>query len=317
MIVLPRRPNTSDRNQTTYSVVYFVLVVCLYFFSAKATAAIKVTTWNLEWLSDKGDLEQTKRVDTDYSALAQIFSDIEPDVMAFQEVDSEDALRRIVPSDQYAIYFSERRDDQPSITSQQYTGWVVKMGLTVLDHPDDVALSLPSFFRKSGLRYGDYIEIRPMNSKPIHLLSIHLKSGCFHKHSKRTRDCRKLYEQADELNAWISDREKKQQQYMIAGDFNHYLNIEGNRVSQILSDGHASQPALLTKNVSSQCKVKRYNHRLQRWEKMVYTNLVDHILSSQLLISSKTVKAEQYQYPYHLSANHRLSDHCPVSVTLQ
>ncbi|MFD2178064.1 endonuclease/exonuclease/phosphatase family protein [Veronia pacifica] len=271
-------------------------------------------TWNLEWLSLKGDIEQSKRTEGDYAALRQIFNQQNPDLLAFQEVDSIQAITRIVPLTDYNIFLSERALSSTSLSSQQYTGWAVRKGIKVVEHPDLSALALPGIFSYGTLRYGAYIEIRPKGREPIHLLSVHLKSGCFSQLSRKMPSCKKLSQQTDILADWIAAKNNQGQHYVVAGDFNHFLNRYNNQLMTRLTENE--QPFLLTEGLVSQCKVKRYNTKIQRWERMVYTNLIDHIISNRKNADNSHFSATQYHYPYHLTSNSHLSDHCPVIVKI-
>lgn len=274
----------------------------------------------MEWLTDKGDIIQGKRSPKDYQMMKNIISRLNPDLIAFQEVDNEQSLRQVIDTKTYNIYFSQRADGlKKSKISRQYTGWAVRKNIRVIDHPDLKELGLLSSFSEGSLRYGAYIEVKPKNSPALHLLSIHLKSGCFNTPFPRNNSCKKLARQIDELSIWISNRILKKQEFVIAGDFNHYMNEDNEWVWRALKKKIGKQYLInLSSTTQAKCKVSKFNYRTQRWENMIYKKLIDHIIVSPGALSGSIMpKAKQYQYSYHSVGNYRLSDHCPVYVNIR
>ncbi|SIO31860.1 endonuclease/exonuclease/phosphatase family protein [Salinivibrio sp. ES.052] len=282
---------------------------------ATPSYAFTVATWNFEWLTLKGDQRAGIRHADDYQQLAAIFSRLSPDVLAFQEVDSPDALARVVPKEKYNYYFSDRYTElKPSQQSQQLTGIAVRKEWQVEDPNDLREIALPGFFGVPALRYGAYLVITPPNQEPIHMMSVHLKSGCFHQ-SQGTRSCDKLGRQFKALAQWVADRGDKN--VIIAGDFNRYIGEKNDPFWQRFNTHRLEiaprSPHIInvTKNVRARCKARRYNWRTQAWNQVMYSRLVDHILVSQPL-TSRWQYSFQHHFAYHNVMTYRLSDHCPV-----
>ncbi len=175
----------------------FFVISLLIISPTAQTEMISVMTWNMAWLSMKSDKAQSKRSYSDYREMQGITDTISPDFMAFQEVDSEQALLKIVPRQDYRILMSDRvLKLKNNKLSQQFTGWAIKKSWHIIDHPDYSLIST-NLIKKSRLRYGTHVEVFKNNVKPIHLLSIHLKSGCFNRAKLKRKSCKILNEQID------------------------------------------------------------------------------------------------------------------------
>lgn len=295
------------------------VILCLFLITFELQANLRVATWNLEWLSTKKDKIQTQRSHNDYLMMQQISAVLDADLIAFQEVDSVTALTQVLPLSQYRFYLSERALTQASAkSSQQFTGWAVKKNLSVIDHLDNKALSLPSPFYTSRLRYGAYIELIRDNAPNLHLLSIHLKAGCFNKKPRSSRACKKLNQQINALIVWIKTRILQDQAFIIAGDFNHYMNEKSDWVWEKISQQIGKTKVVnLTAKTKASCKTHRYHYRKKQWREVTYSRLIDHIIASpSALTQLKLEAAKQFHYPTLSAKKYHLSDHCPVFVDL-
>ena len=303
----------------TSSFFLFLLGAYCLLISFDLKANLRIATWNMEWLSDKGDMIQGRRFHEDYLMMQNIAGVLNADLIAFQEVDSLHVLKNVFSPEKYNFYLSERADIlKYRKNSQQFTGWVVKKHFSVQDRPDNRSLALPSLFRQHHLRYGSYIELIRPDEPNLHLLSIHLKSGCFDKSPHSNSACRKLARQINALVVWIKTRILLNQAFIIAGDFNHYLDTESDWVWKRLIDEVGIKNLInLTANTDAKCKVRHYNFRTRRWENRIYHTLIDHIIASPNAISQlHLLTSKQFQYSYHTATKYRLPDHCPVYVDL-
>ncbi|WBA10189.1 endonuclease/exonuclease/phosphatase family protein [Salinivibrio kushneri] len=279
-----------------------------------------MATWNFEWLTLKDDQRAGIRDQDDYQQLSSIFVQLAPDVLAFQEVDSPEALARVVPAEDYTVYFSDRYADvKTRAQSQQLTGIAVRKGWKVEDPKDLRQIALPDFFGVPSLRYGTYVVVTPPNQEPIHILSIHLKSGCF-KQTHASRSCKKLSKQFGALADWVIAHGDKN--ILIAGDFNRYISDKQDpywqQFRQTLLENTSAPTDIVnvTQSVRARCKARRYNWRTQTWNQVMYSRLVDHILVSESL-ASQWQYSYQHHFAYHRVMNYRLSDHCPVVATFK
>jgi len=120
-----------------------LLILCLLLLALPSWAAeLKITTWNLEWLTDRqaGDhaLPRDVRPKThaEMAVLRGYAERVNADVFGFQEVDGPVVAARIFPADRYVIHMTQ---DQ----TVQRVGFAIRRGLTYVANPDLVGLSLP------------------------------------------------------------------------------------------------------------------------------------------------------------------------------
>ena len=273
-----------------------------------AASALTVTAWNLEWLtshpSDK--FSESQRSKHDFQALAEHFSTINSDVLAFQEVNDQQALRKVI-GDGYRVYFSDRASStyvkRQFDEINQYTGFAVKQDIEVADKPDIQLDEKPN----SKLRFGTYIVLNPNGSQPIHALSVHLKARCSGAY-KNSRDCKILQSQGKALNQWITERERQGENYAILGDFNHHLSYNQDWLWKVIS--LSSKAILATKGTPARCKVRSRKNPNKTHQ---FRSLIDHIIISPGLTTTQT---NQDVFPTSLVLQQRLSDHCPISTQL-
>ncbi|RJX75446.1 endonuclease/exonuclease/phosphatase family protein [Vibrio sinensis] len=273
-----------------------------------ADTSIKFSTWNIEWLTNDPikSIKSTQREEKDFAALANHFSTMKSDVLAFQEVDSEQAIEKLVGND-YHIYLSDRANRSYQRNQfddiNQYTGFAIDKNIPVLDKPDIKLDKSPG----SKLRFGTYVILYPDSDSPIHALSIHLKARCSGKY-KNNRHCQTLKQQGIQLNQWILEREQQQQPYIILGDFNHNLAYRNDWLWNDVTEG--TQAVLLTESTNASCKVRSNKNPNKTHQ---FRSLIDHIITSDLLLSHNTV---QNSFNTADVLNFQMSDHCPISTDI-
>ena len=294
-----------------------ILTACLLYFGLSSVAycgsTLTLQTWNMQWLTTKQDTPGPKRNHLDYAAMRSFFTQHTPDVLAFQEVDNINALRKVI-SNHYQVIFSDRA--QSRFASQhysdinQFTGFAVRRGIPFSD-PQDIELkdvnSNSNHYSK--LRFATYIVLYPNSKQPIHLLSVHLKAGCSYRVHAYKTSCKRLIQQADSINQWITEKERNHQAYIVMGDFNHALALKRDEIWEEIKQGTKSQ--LLTQKVTSRC----YARKSARSTKIIqYRTLIDHVVASPLL---QALHIEQKRYTKKDVQRYQLSDHCPIQVTFQ
>lgn len=299
-----------------FAYLWFLSLVSLPISAASLKdGTLNIATWNIEWLTTTPNhsIKESKRDSQDFAMLSGKFRQISPDILAFQEVDSIEAIQKVV-GDEYQIYLSDRAKPQYANLQfndpNQYTGfavstkWLNENQVTIID-PNDISL-LPN----SKLRFAAYIVLKQANQADMHLLSVHLKSGCPTK-KKRSRSCRQLSEQADQLNQWLATRISNQDSFIVMGDFNHNLSYKGDWMWQQLTNGLNIQAKLATQTTPAICQVKsnRNPNKLYR-----YPSLIDHIIVSQ---ENHAQGTQQVVFTEQEALNYRLSDHCPVVSKLE
>jgi endonuclease/exonuclease/phosphatase family metal-dependent hydrolase len=172
--------------------------------SPHPSGRLRIATWNLANLHARdgqatfgGDDPSEIRFAIDYERIRCYVRLFDPDVLAVQEVDGEDALRRVVDTDVYDAVVSQR--PKPSrMNAKQHTGFAYKKGLNVHPQPDFEALDVG---QKGRLRYGTRIDLTH-NGQTFQLMSVHLKSGCFANRNGGSA-CNTLFQQVPVLERWI------------------------------------------------------------------------------------------------------------------
>ncbi|CAH7046291.1 Metal-dependent hydrolase [Vibrio chagasii] len=269
---------------------------------------LTISSWNIEWLSTNEAVNKfsNKRDQADFDKLGNYFQSLNADVVAFQEVDDVNAIQRVA-GDQYQILMSDRALPKNSNRQfkevNQYTGFAVRKGVTLTDYADFPLESSSN----SKLRFASYIVIET-ETKPIHMLSVHLKAGCSGAY-KSNRDCSRLKEQAQQLNKWIKQRERNNEDYAILGDFNHNLAYSRDWMWKELTQYTDAQ--LATRKTRADCKVRsnRNSHRTHQ-----FRSVIDHIVVSESLNADP---AKQQVFETQDVLDYKLSDHCPVSTTIK
>ncbi|WP_064609215.1 endonuclease/exonuclease/phosphatase family protein [Photobacterium sp. J15] len=301
--------------------------------SGKTNTAVTVTqqpliimSWNLQWLSVADGKMKVTRSQEDLQQLRQIIKEVSPDILAFQEVNSTKAIQTVLPRQHsYRIYISDRsQSPEEHFSSQnQFTGFAVRSSLQISDKPDLKKLNLVyhnktsknRFYSK--LRYGAYIVLYPATNKELHILNVHLKSGCFSRKYGKRRACHALKRQGEVLAQWIKTRQESSQQYLVIGDFNHQLNSQQQWLLTTLNRSSAQPSVLLSKEITGGCTISLRNKKGDRQIRH-YNSLIDHALASSEIAQAmrQSGKFFQYHYPKKLIQQFQLSDHCPLILHL-
>lgn len=272
---------------------------------------LKLATWNIEWLSltPSAKITESQRTEQDLSALNHHFQHVAPDVLAFQEVDSQEAIQRVVGME-YDVLISDRssKDNRhyQFNDQNQYTGFAIRQGIPFSD-PDDLNLT-PN--NKHKLRFASYVVLYPNTPRQIHLLSVHLKAGCSGKYRANSANCTTLKAQGLVLNQWLLEKERLNQAYAILGDFNHNLAYSNDWLWQVITEGTAQSPLLASQHTAAVCKVRSNKNPQQTHQ---FRSLIDHVIVSRALETSQT---QQITYPGEQVLKYRLSDHCPITSVI-
>lgn len=271
----------------------------------------------MQWLSLK-PTSPIKRSAIDYDALQQLFMTYSPDILAFQEVDSADALYRVIDKQQYKIYLSDRsHHPQDSFKiNNQYTGFAIKRNMIVNDLSDLSQLSSPAIASgitmpfKNKLRYGSIVEII-INQQSIRVLNLHLKSGCFTEQQlskQKSKACITLAQQLTLIKQWVKDQQRLSQTFIIVGDLNHQIINDQQFINKITNN--STKIKLLSALVDANCTVKLATKK-PRYR--TYRKLIDHLLTTSNI---NAISQYQIQYNKQQLLQFILSDHCPLLFTL-
>jgi exonuclease III len=263
--------------------------------------ALSVVTWNMNWLHQQDKQGLTPRDGDDYGALARYARELDADVIVLQEIDGEEAARRIFDPEVYAYHISSRNH-------VQRVGIVYKRALRVERHPDVVELARVHSER---LRYG--VDFSVFHGKrELRLLGVHLKSGCFSSPFKgpytggeREDACLKLEAQVPVITRWMKRRASERTPFMVVGDFNRRLR-----------PGDAMWEAMIGEVPEAGLSAPMMRRSSQCWEGR-YPEFIDHIVMDRR--AAHDLRAQdvfQVIYAQEDAERHgyKLSDHCPVGM---
>lgn len=268
---------------------------------------LRIATWNLGNLHSQdgmstftGSDPSVQRFAVDYLRLRCYVRLFDPDILAVQEVDGEEALRRIVDPDVYDVHVSSR--PQPGgLGGKQNTGFAYKKGLNVQVRPDVTDLDVSN----GSLRHGTRIDLTH-RGRTFKLMSVHLKSGCFA--GETGSACDKLFTQVPELEEWIDEAAAGPEPFLVLGDFNRRLNLPDDIVWTNLDDADPPNADLtsITDDMPISCRDNRF------------TTFIDHIVFDKRAID--LVDRTSFRHVTYRQADaevwDKISDHCPVTVEM-
>lgn len=267
---------------------------------------LRIATWNLENLHAEdgestftGSRPSVTRNASDYERIQCYIQFVDPDVLAVQEVDGEEALRRVVDSNIYDVHVSQRQSG--TLNGRQNTGFAFKRSLEVEIQPDFKELDT-----SGRLRFGSRISLSHQG-RTIQMMSVHLKSGCFDE-SFDNSACKHLADQVKVLEDWIDKAASGPDPFIILGDFNRRFNIPGDTMWSELDDGDPPNADLecITAGMPINCRDNRY------------TEFIDHILLDRR--AAAWIERTSFRHVTFRQQDRnvwdKISTHCPVVVDL-
>ncbi|NHN88218.1 endonuclease/exonuclease/phosphatase family protein [Acetobacter sp. LMG 1627] len=273
--------------------------MCFLFSSAAQARDVRVTTWNMSWLTLRGAQDSSmpadvyRRTDADIAKLSGYAARLGSDVIAFQEVDGAGVAARVFQAPTYKIFIT----NDPVV---QRVGVAVRNTLTVERHPDVTALNVYSAQAPHPLRSG--LDITVSDGKgSLRILVVHLKTGCWdNPPDEQKHACPTLQSQFAVLSDWILERQDEGEAFAVLGDFNRRMTPGDPFFHELAT----SAPLLLT----------TAGHASPCWGGEYF---IDHILlggaaKNWLVPDSLRVMS----YKHDGTSPKALSDHCPVSVEL-
>ncbi|QHI96356.1 endonuclease/exonuclease/phosphatase family protein [Aristophania vespae] len=259
---------------------------------------LKLTTWNLEWLTlrHRGDLNVPDdipfRSEQDFSRLKFYATHLDSDVIAVEEVETKEALEKIFDPAQYNIVLSS----EPIV---QRVGLVIKKPISFTVNPEVTALNVAPPGAKHALRTGLDITLH-WDNQSLRLLIVHLKTGCWARRlTEKKHSCPILAQQFSILENWILEREDEAVPYAILGDFNRRFTLQDPAFISLREDAPLT---LVTAGLASPCQGG--------------SRFIDHIIlggKAQKWLVPDSLRVMTYQLDRDTK---RLSDHCPVSIKL-
>ncbi|BAK84958.1 endonuclease/exonuclease/phosphatase family protein [Komagataeibacter medellinensis] len=268
--------------------------------AACARGDIRLSTWNLEWLTTRpqGDpalpADVTPRTAAELDQLTAYARRLAPDIAALEEVDSPELAARLFPPPSYRILVTHD-------AVVQKVALAVRSGLTVVRHADVTALDVYPPTAPRHLRTGLDVSIGT-GADSLRVLVVHLKAGCRDSAlGSRKAACRTLLRQIAVLQDWILERQDEGEAFVVMGDFNRQLAPDDPALQALAQNGPIT---LATAGRASPCAQGSY--------------FIDHILAggpARDWLQPASLRVMLYHTDTQGNMIH-LSDHCPVSVRL-
>ena len=277
-----------------------------------SSSPLRIATWNMEWLVAPGTARAARiacrdghraplpcdvarrqvRDSADLRALAALVRRLDADIIAFQEVESQLIAQRVFRG--YRICIANG-------SGVQHAGFAVRPRLRARCEPQLASLEAG----RRG-RPGQVLTLPVADGPPIHLLAVHLKSGCSRDPlDSGTSSCTLLAAQADALGAWISERAAANDPFIVLGDLNR---------AGAPDDQDPFWRALDPSPFEAAATHLPFRNCVYG---APYEAFIDHILVSRSLMPRLHAEGfQQMRFPAAKSTRHQLSDHCPVRVSL-
>lgn len=227
-------------HRTSDNALRFLLAGCLLIVACSrppAVAEVRIASWNLNNLHylENAPLRRNapERSAADLDTLRGYVARLDADIVALQEVNGPQAAVLLFPADEYSLYFSGRFDDDRrsgADTDHIYTGFAIRRG--VFDEVQAMDQTDLSVLTPEGRPVRRGIELRvEREGRPLSLLNVHLKSGCFARSLEppRSSACDTLARQRAPLERWIDDRFESDIPFVVLGDFNRAFDVHGAR----------------------------------------------------------------------------------------
>ena len=248
---------------------------------------------NTEWGSDVTH----PRDEADYARLREIAEGMALDVVLLQEVENDDAVARVFPGWQIHTFGN----------TVQRVGIAIAPGAGV--EVRSVA-ALPSLAVTERSRPGVEAVIA-WRGEPVHVLGVHLKSGCFDDPLDADGSCETLVAQLEALEAWLAARREAGDAVVLLGDLNRRMEGEEGFEERLLAAGGPFDR--LTEGRVSGC----WDHMAHVERAPIYPEYIDHILVSERARQAWGAAVfEQVVYPDADPLGWwALSDHCPIVAT--
>ncbi len=217
----PSRPNRKKSFASFFqkrSLLFLLISSCAH------AQTLKISTWNLDWLTTRTRAEANLPADVhprspaDFQRLAAYARKLNADVVAFQEVDGPQAAALVFDPARYTILTI----NEPVV---QRVGIAVRRGIGITRNPDVAALDVEAG-ATFPLRDGLDVTLTLPGGQSLRVLVVHLKTGCqTDRLAGSTRSqCALFARQIPPLAAWAAARQREGTAFLLAGDFNRVLD---------------------------------------------------------------------------------------------
>lgn len=271
----------------------FISFFFLLLIGCSSHNELTIGTFNLEWLGD-GINDKNERTDLDYNHIKEVIKTLDLDILALQEIENRNALKKIIDTDKYNILIS-------SYPLKQKTALIINKNIQILDSFELSSISLGN----DGLRPG-LIAYCKYNGIDFFVGSFHFKSTSRYDDTpeKRTRSFEMRKEQSQILLDEVRRLElkKKDKDIILLGDFNDNPTKKNSNITNLENN----EFDFLTSDMNS-CK-------FPIWKS------IDHIIVSKS-IEKRVIGSSLFMMDinkmFSESAVKKISDHCPVIVSLE
>lgn len=288
---------------------------------------IRIVSWNIADFHHQKDVEArpgigTSRSQDDLDVIKKYAQKVGGDLIALQEIATEEAAAMLYPEDRFQLFMSSRYVEDVTAGRQNdiYTAIAIKKrdDIKILKQHDIVNLQIDPTSndpKDKPTRRGTAVKLE-INGEILWFVSVHLKSSCsstknIAKSSKE--DCKILWQQKEPLKEWIHERIQNNEHFIIAGDFNRRFrafNDEG-MLWSYLNDENLGNPLMV--------KHPETVMRLCPTRKGQSTEPIDWILlDAKLADSFVSGSFWERRWSKEDTSEHgrRISDHCPIRIDL-
>ena len=337
-----------------FAALVLSLLACPLTATPLAATTLRVATFNIAWLADRPlpDMAAVRACEAEvraypaldarptpscrqgrfrtaaaYRLLARQVASLRADLIAFQEVEGAEALARVLEPDGRVPAATAQGIHRGAdwwwlvnplpVGGRQRVALAVRRGL-VRELSVTPVPELGQPLRREA-RGGLLARLTFLDGRQLHVVVVHLKSGCQDFSAPTIPDCRQLAAQLPILARFLDDLESQGLPLLVLGDFNLRFTAQSGQAAWSLLDNR--QPAgarlerLTTGFVQPEgCFLPRYGNRP-----------IDHILLAGTLVGHG-IPGSLQAHPFMTSseppqlrrgAQWFLSDHCPLSVVIR
>jgi len=278
---------------------------------------LRIATWNLEWLASAATTLSARqaclagaqraalpcdtaldaaRSSADYARLRHYAALADADIITFQEVEDADTAARVFPGRAFCVTGSR---------AVQNLGFAIRKGLPFRCEPDLAGLAPGPQGRR-----GAVLIIDPGGPRELHVLGVHLKSGCAQGQlASGATACRQLARQLPQVGAWMREQAEAGHRHVVMGDFNRSWP-DAETARGILRGEAAGSPDFEDPGLEAgftSC-----------FTGQTFTRYIDHLLIGRSG-GLRPVPGSFFRVRFTPAdvRHYRLSDHCPTGVVLQ
>jgi endonuclease/exonuclease/phosphatase family metal-dependent hydrolase len=311
---------------------------CLLWFLAPALHAsaaprtLELATWNLEWLMTPAThvslrrgctaegqapsavrsipcdvARREARGEADFARLRMYADRLDADVVAVQEVDGVAAARQVFADHDFC--FTAR-------AAVQNNGFAIRRSRGIRYRCDADVRELSVGHRH--LRAGAQLTLFPGEPDEIHLLSLHLKSGCARQRlTQDDESCQLLRQQIAPLLQWIDAQARAGHRFLLMGDFNRQLAREHGRARDSSGELVKMWPELDRQDLpgADLLNVTEGRPYIKCHISESHGAYIDHIVLGEKAASNLVPELfRRVVYAQSDVVRFKLSDHCPLAI---